>query len=201
MKKFVLMTFFAAISAMSFAQITWNAKAGINVSNISFDKGENPDAGIGWQVGVGMDYAFNENWSLQPSLMLIEKGAKDFSPTYLEIPVMAAYKFTLTDDMRLGISAGPYFAFGLFGSADEIDAFGSEDDMYSGEAVTKTRFDFGLGVGVTLELNRFLIGINGEWGLINNKCLGISYDSPDDWGIFENKYKNATYTLSVGYCF
>ena len=93
----------------------------------------------------------------------------------------------------------PSIIFGLFGSAgDDVDAFGSEDDMYSGEAFTKTRFDFGLGVGVTLELNRFLIGIGGEWGLTGNK-YGY-YDPIDDRG-YESDYKNATYTLSVGYCF
>lgn len=74
MKKLFATAFFALFAVASFAQVSWNAKAGINMS--SFSGADGLDMKVGYQLGVGMEYAFNDTWSLQPSLLFITKGAK-----------------------------------------------------------------------------------------------------------------------------
>ena len=71
MKKSVLFILFALVSVAGFSQITgWNAKVGMNVSNWTTD---GVDAKVGFRVGVGTEYAFNDMWSLQPSLFFSTK--------------------------------------------------------------------------------------------------------------------------------
>ncbi len=72
MKRKFLFVLLALVSVMASAQVTWNAKAGLNVSNYTGDG--RGDAKIGFKLGAGLDYAFNDTWSLQPSLLLITKG-------------------------------------------------------------------------------------------------------------------------------
>ena len=66
---------FALISVAGFSQITgWNAKVGMNFSNYTGDLDMN--AKVGFKLGGGFEYAFDDTWSLQPSLFLTGKGAK-----------------------------------------------------------------------------------------------------------------------------
>ena len=57
-----------------FSQVSWNAKVGMNISNFTGDFDMN--AKVGFKIGGGMEYGFNEIWSLQPSLFVSSKGAK-----------------------------------------------------------------------------------------------------------------------------
>ena len=100
MKKLFVLVLVAMVSTVTFAQISWNAKAGINMSKLT--GGEGADMKVGYQLGVGMEYAFTDMWSVQPSLMIVGNGAKfdygggeseKFKPTYLQIPIMAAGRF------------------------------------------------------------------------------------------------------------
>ena len=93
MKKSALFILFALISVAGCSQITgWNAKVGMNISNYTGDADLN--AKIGFKLGGGFEYAFDNTWSLQPSLFLSTKGAKkdgnSINAMYLELPVMAA---------------------------------------------------------------------------------------------------------------
>ena len=118
MKKSVLFVLFALISVAGFSQITgWNAKVGMNFSNYTGDLDLN--AKVGFKLGGGFEYAFNDTWSLQPSLFLTSKGAKkdgnSINAMYLELPVMAAARFNVADNTNLVVNAGPYFACGIAG--------------------------------------------------------------------------------------
>ena len=71
------------------------------------------DMRIGFNVGVGMEYQFSDMWSIQPSLMFTQKGAKQdevkMNPMYLEIPVLAAARFAIADNQNIVVKVGPYF--------------------------------------------------------------------------------------------
>lgn len=231
MKKSVLFVMFALISAAGFSQITgWNAKVGMNVSNWTTD---DMKAKVGFRVGFGTEYAFNDMWSLQPSLFFSTKGTKADSgdameakaevtvnQMYLELPVMAAARFNVADNANLVVSAGPYFAYGIGGKTKatvkmmgqegkvKFNTFGDIDKVtleYNGEsrdlsigelgdlgdadlsdATGLNRFDFGLGVGVALEFNRFIVGLDGQFGLTKLQTDGG---------------KNMNFAISVGYKF
>lgn len=100
MKKSLLFVLFALVSMVSYSQISWNVKAGMNMSNITGDA--DTDLRIGFNAGVGMEYQFTDTWSIQPSLMFSQKGFKlgdaKCNPLYLEVPVLAAARFAVTDN-------------------------------------------------------------------------------------------------------
>lgn len=117
MKKSVLFILFALVSVAGFSQITgWNAKVGMNISNWTTDE---VNAKVGFRVGVGTEYAFNDMWSLQPTLFFSTKGGKldsgeimgvnakvTVNQMYLELPVMAAARFNVADNTNIVVSAG-----------------------------------------------------------------------------------------------
>ena len=154
MKKSVLFVLFALISVAGFSQITgWNAKVGMNFSNYTGDLDLN--AKVGFKLGGGFEYAFNDTWSLQPSLFLTSKGAKkdgnSINAMYLELPVMAC-----------GIAGKTKFDLGN-DTERKVDTFG--DDALK-------RFDAGLGVGVALEFGRIIAGLDGQFGLVDVEKVG-----------------------------
>ena len=197
MKKGLIFVLFALVSIVSYSQISWNVKVGMNMSNYTGDM--DTDMKIGFNVGVGMEYQFSDMWSIQPSLMLTQKGAKikedgetmKFNPMYLEIPVLAAARFAVADNQNIVVKAGPYFAFGVAGKVkvgdDKADFFGDGDDQFGGK-----RFDCGIGVGVAYEIGKFFVGLDGEFGFTNVvdfKSDGVS--NP----------KNMNFSIGVGYKF
>jgi hypothetical protein len=210
MKKILVLAIIAMVSATAVAQISWNVKGGINLSSFGGEDLNGSKLNLNYQVGVGMDYALSKRISIQPSLLFITKGAKYHSglekttlnPQYIELPIMAAYKYRLSDKMKLAISAGPYIAYGIGGKFnDEISTGGSttlveknifgDRNNFTNRPLTDNRLDYGLGAGAAIETNHFIVGLNASSGL--KKIL-------KDQLTFKNA-RNVCYSLSVGYKF
>ena len=197
MKKGLIFVLFALVSIVSYSQISWNAKVGMNMSNYTGDM--KTDMKIGFNVGVGMEYQFSEMWSIQPSLMFTQKGAKikddgetlKFNPMYLEIPILAAARVAVADNQNIVVKAGPYFAYGIAGKAkqgsEKMDFFGDGDDQLGGK-----RFDAGIGVGVAYEIGKFFVGLDGEFGFAN--VMDFKSDEISN-------PKNMNFSIGVGYKF
>lgn len=195
MKKFLMTAVLGMFALAGFSQVKWDAKFGMNFSNMT--KFENTKALPGFQLGVGMDYGFSENWSLQSGLMISSKGYKvkdeyKDRPIYLDIPILAAYKFNISDNTKFVINAGPYLAFGLGGKC-KFDE-GGDYKLFKGEDgadAEYSRFDLGLQYGIGLEISdHYLINLTGQNGFI---C---------PWDIDEgDKPKNMTFSIGVGYRF
>lgn len=189
------------VASVSFAQVSWNVKAGVNLSNWS--KGD-MDSKFGFKVGAGMEYAFDEVWAIQPSLLLSTKGAKgdivdedgdkmemNVNQMYLELPIMAAARLAVSDNMNFVITAGPYLAYGIGGKVKytfegesvKYDTFGDGD--FDGNL---KKFDAGLGVGVAAEFGKIVVGLEGQFGLTK---LGDGSGTP----------KNQNFSLVLGYKF
>jgi len=192
----------------TYSQLSWNVKAGMNLSKATgwADISLKP----GYQFGVGIEHYFNSHWGIQPLLMLVSKGYKakgDYNyplewnapaekydvttnRVYLELPVMLAYKINLIDQINLVLNGGGYISYGIAGKyknkitlEDDSKVTEKNDAFSSGTE----RFDTGLGAGVTFEFrNKYTIGLIGEWGL---KSVIGDYS------------KNQTYGLNIGYKF
>ncbi len=193
MKKFLMTAVLGMFALAGFSQGKWDAKFGMNFSNMT--KIDESKALPGFTLGVGMDYGFNENWSLQSGLMISSKGFKfkegdwkdKYRPIYLDIPILAAYKFNISDNTKFVINAGPYLAIGLGGKNKETD----EEDikLFDKDGYDWKRFDLGIQYGIGLELSdRYLINLTGQNGFI----------SPVDGG---DDPKNMTFSIGVGYRF
>ena len=162
MKKYLLTVLLGVFAIAGFSQVKWDARFGMNFSNqTKLDDGK---ALPGFTMGVGMDYGFTENWSLQSGLMITSKGFKvkemgekiTVRPIYLDIPILAAYKFAISDNAKFVVNAGPYMAIGLGGKAkwDDVDA-----KLFDDKGKDWKRFDLGIQYGIGLEL--------GEHYLVN----------------------------------
>lgn len=187
MKKSLLLVVFALIASTSFAQLTWNVKAGMNVSNYW---GDDPDtnAKVGFKMGGGLEYAFTDIFSIQPSLFVSTKGAKGkgaakgfkTNQVYLETPVMATARFRFQDQMAVVVGAGSYIAYGVGGKTKGNGFDGGTFSDYDMD-----RFDFGLCSGVTFEFDHFNVGLDGQMGLVKmidgidarnlNLTIGVGY--------------------------
>lgn len=194
MKKFLMTAVLGMFALAGFSQVKWDAKFGMNFSNMT--KLDETKALPGFNLGVGMDYGFSENWSLQSGLMISSKGFKykegdwksKFRPIYLDIPILAAYKFNISDNTKFVINAGPYLAIGLGGKNKETD----EEDvkLFDKDGYDWKRFDLGIQYGIGLELSdRYLINLTGQNGFI----------SPADGE--DGDPKNMTFSIGVGYRF
>ena len=198
MKKFLMTAVLGMFALAGFSQVKWDAKVGMNFSNMT--KFDDTKALPGFNLGVGMDYGFSENWSLQSGLMISSKGykVKDYAkvrPIYLDIPILAAYKFNISDNTKFVINAGPYLAFGLggkckFDEGGDYKLFKGED----GEDAEYSRFDLGIQYGIGLEIgDNYLVNLTGQNGFIS------PFDYPD--GYDGDKPKNMTFSIGVGYRF
>ena len=201
MKKSILLVLFSLLSIAGFSQVLWNAKVGMNISNFTGDT--EMSAKVGVKLGVGMEYAFNNTWLLQPSLFLSQKGAKGsatvtgnsveqkINAIYFELPIMAAARFKVANSTNIVISAGPYLACGVGGKArTKLEWGGSKTDIKE-----KTdgddgldRFDAGLGIGVAAEFGQIIVGLDGQVGLVKVMEAG---GSP----------KNINCAITLGYKF
>lgn len=202
MKKFLMTAVLGMFALAGFSQVKWDARVGMNFSNVT--KADNTKALPGFQLGVGMDYGFSENWSLQSGLMISSKGYKyDYKdeyynesykarPIYLDIPILAAYKFNISDNTKFVINAGPYLAFGLGGKCKYDE--GGDYKLFKGEDgddAEMKRFDLGIQYGIGLEIGEhYLVNLTGQNGFI----------SPNNIDGFED-YKNMTFSIGVGYRF
>lgn len=200
MKKFLLTALLGMFAVAGFSQVKWDARFGMNFSNMT--KMDESKALPGFTMGVGMDYGFSENWSLQSGLMITSKGWKfdeggdkdTYRPIYLDIPILAAYKFAISDNAKLVINAGPYLAFGLGGKNKEHWDGGEDTKLFKDEAgiYKMSRFDLGIQYGVGVELgDHYLVNFTGQNGFI------CPFDVPDG----ADKPKNMNFSIGVGYRF
>lgn len=199
MKKLVLTMLFGLIALAGYSQLRWDAQFGMNFSNMT--KLDESKALPGFKLGIGMDYAFTDSWSFQSGLMFASKGFKvkedgwkaTQRPIYLDIPLLAAYKFNITNDIKFVIDAGPYLAIGLGGKYKDDD--NDDGKVFDKEGSDWKRFDLGLQYGVGLELaDRYLINLTGQNGFISPS------DAVNEDGDKVSP-KNMTFTIGVGYIF
>lgn len=191
--------------------ITFGIRAGLNLSNMKISNGEDsssPDSKAGFNVGISMDIPMLQSLYLQTGLYYTTKGAKyeeseddyykykeTLNPSYLEIPIMASYRYDFNDAAQLQVNFGPYFAYGLAGKYKETytgyDETEEEKEDLFGKDKYLNRFDAGLGIGAGFTYNKFFIGLNYQFGLAN-----IAQDAEDDYSI-----KNKNFSISIGYNF
>ena len=208
MKKKLITTLLLLLVCLSgYSQISWNAKAGVNISN-TINSG-NVDFKPGYQFGFGMDYYFNDHWGIQPSLMLISKGYKikgDYPPfinkseqlksyditdnkVYVELPLLLTYRFNVSEKFKLIFSGGGYIGYGIAGKSKNtntlLDGSTKKDKVDSFSAGVE-KFDTGLAAGAALEYNdKYSIGLSSDFGLRT----------------IDGRDKNRTYGLTFGYRF
>ena len=180
-------------------KVAFGVRAGLNVNSLSVSDESGLKSRVGYHVGAVMDWNVAKNLYVQPGLYFTTRGAKSsdegweqkINMNYLQIPISVAYRFPLSETVKLDINAGPYVALGVggkikfseSGDSEEIKAFGSE-------GLCK-RFDAGLRFGAGVHIRKFTVGLCYDLGLAN-----IARESGE--GV---KIKNGSFQISLGYNF
>lgn len=216
MKKIALILLLASTVITASAQISFNVKGGLNLSRYMGEDTSNSNIKPGVKIGLGMEYQFNELFSIQPSLYFSQKGSKsslekiehNYSSTtelykkisinqmYLELPINAQFRFKIDRNTNFFVAAGPYFAYGVGGKMKErveqiknsnSSVTNNKIDSFSENGANIRPFDMGLNLGFGVEYNSFIAGIDSGLGFINLQ---------DDVDM-----KNMNFSFMVGYKF
>lgn len=192
------------------APITFGVRGGVNFAGMSMGDSDikDPDGRTSFNVGVSVDIPILQSLYVNTGLWYTSKGCKwkesdydddgsyekeklTYSPAYLQIPVLASYRFNFSDKLQWQLNFGPYFACGVGGkgkykdevgydyndfephvSTEKWDFFGDKGESSDGETwkIDKDdrnkRFDFGLAFGTGLTIAKhFFVGVQYELGL------------------------------------
>ena len=170
MKKVIIMLAAALISVSAMAQVRFGAKVGADLTNFWGDEVEH-GMKPGYQVGVLMEYKFNDKFAIAPEAVFAAQGGKytekedgikeeiTANTNYINVPVMLKYyvapNFSLDFGPQLGINVYSKFSAKTTGTlagvtVSEKETIDVKDDT---EAI-----DFGVGLGCTYNLteNAFL---------------------------------------------
>ena len=146
----------------------------------------------GLTAGISAEIPLAESIYLNPNLLFIKKGThveitgaeRRIRIRYLEFPIDVMYKYDFVT-WKLFAEAGPYLGIGLSARIKEQDnkekiKFGSEADRFK-------RFDYGIGFGAGIEINKIQVGLN----------FGLGF--PDISNNESEVLRNRVYTLTVVY--
>lgn len=191
--------------------VTIGIRAGLNFAKWTGDFDEPTDTRTAFHVGVIADIPLMQSLYIQSGLYFQSKGCKfeeemynwsekvTTSPMYLEIPILASYRYDFGDAAQLQVNFGPYFAVGIAGKykeeiEDGSDFYKTDVDIFDSDEGLLNRFDCGLqvGAGVTFAQHYYL-GFAYQFGLTN-------MTNEDNVGS-EVSTKNSNWMLSLGYNF
>lgn len=208
------------------AQIGWNIKAGIGLSDLK--RTDIMNTAFSYKAGAGADIPFNNRWALQPSLYFSAKGAgfhgyygeeqiydAQFRNKlyYLELPVLMAFKIKVEQSAYLILKAGPYAGYGLSGKASVKTPLSNDfhktfsENLFSKEC-TYDAISYIDGTHSPIKsapYNRLDAGISTGADLcVNHLLFGIEAN----WGLTSvsgdlmgEKPRNFTFYLMAGYQF
>lgn len=189
MKKILFSVFFLMVALTTSAQDDNGIyfKAGIGTSSVVGSDTDAASATISYKVGVAYDWEVANNFYIIPEVDYVAKGFKssnvigNINMTYIQIPIFAAYKYGITDDIKIGAQVGPYFSYGIFGS--DIDVFNGEDFNIFDSDFGYKRFDAGVIAGISAEFYGFTVGFEYSRGFVKldpnysqfNQALGVTF--------------------------
>jgi hypothetical protein len=193
LKKLALLSLTLGVCSISFGQFKYGVKAGLTQSFIkeslaSTDQDINLQTGL--QVGGFIDLGLLKNLTIRPGLQITQKGFKsvegqrggpfyrerNFSITYLELPVNFIYNVQISQATRIFIGAGPVLSAGLFGKGREIfkaddgtGRFHTIDEVYN-HPFNKPgykRIDLGGDFLIGVQVKDYSFSANYNHGLMN----------------------------------
>lgn len=205
------------IAAILFSASTANAqesaarfgvKAGINYSGV-YGVDFSSTSKVRLNIGITLDFRLSSNIYLLTGLEYSAKGGKGSPvevtnnegeklmltqtdrPVYLQIPLHVGYTLNLSD-IKITPHAGFYMAYGIGGKAEysfkSLDGSSEWVDKIDFFGVGVGKFDYGAGIGVNAEYNKFILDLGHDWGL---RKFAKEY----------NEGKNKNLYLTLGYKF
>lgn len=208
MKKLILLSIVLCVVSTISAQIRFGIRAGANLSNLytsDSNTGLNSDqykGKFGYHLGGMMEYSLSDMFSIQPELMYLNHGAnlkkensflmKDGHITLntLQLPLNLKAQFNMgKSSSKVFVYGGPYIGYNIYGKvAGKIEGKDVDNKLYTKGSNMK-RFDYGVGIGIGIEVNKFIISLGNQYGI--NDLSG-----PEN-----GKMRVGNLSLSTGYFF
>ena len=168
--------------------------AGVGMATLAGDDTDGVDSKIAFKVGATYDFNISEDFAIVPGAELVCKGWSedgvdgDIHTYSLQIPVLATYKFNVSDNVKLAVKAGPYLSYGLFGSDIDFYEYGYGSytvNVYDDEFCE--RLDAGILAGISADFGNWTVGLEYSRGLMK--------------AVEDMKVYNQAYGITVGYKF
>lgn len=171
-------------------------RVGVNTSNRTvnpdlFPVYERQSWGTGFDAGIVADINIRDYIAVQPGIFFESRsGDYNFVTSYemypggtqyltqighrrsynLTVPILASFRFNVTDQIRWIAEAGPYFSFVLSSKMDDKVLLGTgkaDTNLENYFAQKPASFDFGFKIGTGLLLfNHYYIGVHYEAGAV-----------------------------------
>lgn len=186
---------------------TLSGNLGLNISDFrGADEWHGAKAGI--NVGVMVEKPILNSLAVKAGLFYSMKGnhhksdtgfgadlTVTYDPGYLEIPVLATYRYEFNETLRFQFDFGPYFGIGVNGkdvkkvSGGKVQDSKTEYDLFGKDGQWR-RFDFGFRFGPEVVWkNKFTLGLAYEVSAINI------------WPNSGGNLGNSTFMINLGYRF
>ena len=201
MKKVFVLIAAAIVSVSAMAQVQFGGKVGFDMTNFWGSDVEHAMK-PGYQVGLMMEYQFNDKFGIAPEVVFAVQGGKSklfdldiskqgfnltatdikYNTNYINVPVMFKYYVVPS----FSIDFGPQVGFNVY---SKIDAKGLDKPIDVKEA-TKT-VDFGLGLGGTYDIsdNAFVQA---------RYTMGLTKVYKDEYVLDDNNAKNGNIQIAFG---
>lgn len=177
--------------SITHGQSRFGIRAGLNVSNISFDELPNKSERFGYHVGVFAELPVVPDFmSLQPELSYSVKGAafkplndrRTLNMNYIDFFLPVAFKLSSID-----VQVGPFASF--LTSTPDYTLFDDTRVIVDGFK----KYDIGLTAGLSFNFNKMFVGIRYNQGFVDV--------TKDNARPFLGSGKNAVGQVSLGYKF
>lgn len=197
MKKFYLAVIAIVFALTGQAQNRWNIYAGGSISHLCEIPWVSSDKSYGWGggafIGGGYEINFNSRWSFTPQLEIAyHNNGATLSSKYLSfyanhanwqsvwsvnIPMVASFRFPVSDNVVLRIGAGPYLQEAIAGRQYRNGS--DKKESMSGSFS-----------------NRFNVGVHGEVAVETGRHF--SYMFRTQYPFLKEGWVRKTISLSVG---
>lgn len=179
----------------SYGNVYYGLRLGLGISTVNSDNsaldGGNSSTGLNVGAIIGTQLSPYAPIFLESGLYYTEKGGEGtnngqkftYDLNYLEIPILAKYKYFINDDFAIQPFAGGYLAFGVGGKIKNYTAREVSDSF--SDTYFK-RFDGGLKLGCGLSFQNLYFDMGYDIGLAN-----ISHD------IFDKSH-NGCFYINIG---
>lgn len=171
--------------------ITIGPRIDLNVARVVGDNQDDATSRTGMRIGAWASMDLSEKFSIQPEFVLSGKGSKwpdddaSIKISYLQIPVLAQYRFTTGKTVNPYLLAGPALSFK---AGCNLQVEGSDYEC-SEETTAVSSTDFGMILGGGVHIGRAQLSLRYDLGLAN-----INGDG-------EAVVKNRAFSVAVGYGF
>lgn len=205
MKK-IFITLFISVLALGSASAQNEFKLGVEAgAGVSLHQGQDNKARPSFSLGLIGEYHLSEDWMLDASLKLCSRHDRNESradyiqydyiststPYYLELPVLVAKKYKVSDCATFFVGAGPMIGYGLGGNYKYTWTQPIDGKLTTQEG-TEKYFD---------RNNRFEHGFSAKVGLdiSNNYRVSVGYNMMNHGSTSSNNSHNLS--LNFGYIF